>query len=61
MPYRTYDSAWNRTGYSDTPQYSGQQPQTADYQCHCGAAMARWSVGWGAFCGNGHEMVKEPA
>ena len=49
MPYRTYDSAWNRTGYSDTPQYSGQAALTEDYpaKCRCGAGMlgcgeARW-------------------
>lgn len=41
MQYRTYDSAWNRTGYSSEPQYPGQAGVTADYpaKCHCGAEM----------------------
>jgi hypothetical protein len=24
--YYTFDKRWNRSGYADTPQYSGQQP-----------------------------------
>jgi hypothetical protein len=26
MKYRTYDAAWNRTGWADAPQYPGQAP-----------------------------------
>lgn len=39
--YRTYDSAWNRTGYADVPQYSGQAALTDDYpaKCRCGSGM----------------------
>jgi hypothetical protein len=63
MKYRTYDHAFNRTGYSAEPQYPGQQPIRGDTDypaaCSCGATMARWT--WkDAHCANGHEMVREP-
>jgi hypothetical protein len=57
MPYRTYDSAWNRTGYASEPQYPGQTELTKDYPatCQCGAGMlgcgeAEWLHfrGWSA-------------
>lgn len=74
MRFRTYDPQWNRTGYSDAPQYPGQFGLTDDYpaKCHCGAGMAlcgeKWWLrfrgrnvdgdGYGAWCANDHEMQR---
>lgn len=35
MMFRTYDPAWNRTGWADEPQYSGQPALTQDFPLKC--------------------------
>ena len=54
--FRTYDSQWNRAGYSAERQYSGQLDLTEDYppRCECGAEMRGCGdAGWIRFRGHG--------
>lgn len=67
MKYRTYDRAWNRTGYADAPQYPGQQPvrDGVDFAPTCGTCgggivSVRRTVdapgGYVARCAKGHRL-----
>lgn len=65
--YRTYDSGWNRTGYSDKPQYPGQQPcrNGIDFPplCpECGGGITRVVLtmdGYVASCAKGHRVDQQ--
>lgn len=70
MPYPTYDKHWNRTGYSYTPQYSGQAALAKDFPIacpECGGGIVRVvclaNAGTDfpnvAKCAKGHEFGEE--
>lgn len=63
--YRTYDSAWNRTGYATVPQYPGQAGMTRDFvaKCpECGKGIERITAfpEYQAYCSNGHKWLETP-
>ena len=42
--YRTYDSQWNRTGYSVIQQYPGQRQTIFDFPIKCPDCGGGWKV-----------------
>jgi len=67
MMFRTYDPAWNRTGWAEKPQYSGQQALTHDFPLNCPAcgkqdivAVSIGINGYTATCRCGEVLNKRP-
>jgi hypothetical protein len=70
LQFKTYDSAWNRTGYADRLQYTGQAGQTYDFPAECPTCGAHNPVSYRRgpnspemICQNGHAYyeIKIPA